>query len=233
MESKFDRRINKARNNLIGNVYSNQGNRALIDLLPTPARVLDCGCGAGDTARLLRDKGCKVVGITINREEQDLALPYCEDVILADLEKGIPKEVGKNFDIVLFSHFLEHVRNPDDLLQDIKGVLSETGIIAVALPNVLHYRNRIKFLLGKFQYEDGGTMDENHIRFYTFESGRHMLIENGFEVFVSKTDGGFPFWKFRRFISKTLRNRIDTVACRLFPGVFGAQSLFIARISSA
>ena len=93
-------------------VYRNQGNKYLVDFIPPGKKVLDCGCGAGDNARLLAEQGCSVVGITISPEEGVLAKRYCTSVIVADLEVGLPQAVSEPFDIVIASHVLEHLRRP-------------------------------------------------------------------------------------------------------------------------
>ena len=68
-----------------GLVYKNAGNAGLLHLLSSsPGRVLDCGCGAGDNARLLSGHGWRVTGVTIDPREQEAARQFCEAVYLAD-----------------------------------------------------------------------------------------------------------------------------------------------------
>ena len=77
-------------------VYDNAGNPALLALAPaSPGRALDCGCGAGANARLLRERGWEVTGITLSARERDLASRHCVRVVLADLEQALPEEVGR------------------------------------------------------------------------------------------------------------------------------------------
>ena len=210
-------------------IYRNAGNLALLQLIPPNTRVLDCGCGAGDNARILQSRGCRVVGITISPNEQQSALAYCDQVYLADLENGIPKETGGGFDVVLLSHVLEHLIRPARVLQDARQLLTPEGMLAVALPNVLAYTNRCKFLTGSFEYTSGGIMDETHVRFYTFASGQRLLLENGYVVIAAQADGAFPLWKMRNLLPTRLVRWINAWACQHWPGLFGAQSLYLAR----
>jgi SAM-dependent methyltransferase len=70
-----------------GLLYKNQGNSELLDLLSSsPGRILDCGCGAGDNARILSDRGWCVTGVTIDPREKEAARQFCEVVYIADLE---------------------------------------------------------------------------------------------------------------------------------------------------
>ncbi|SBW22343.1 hypothetical protein FDG2_2491 [Candidatus Protofrankia californiensis] len=45
--------------------YRNAGNKILLDLIRRESgRALDCGCGAGDNARLLTGRGWSVIEVT-------------------------------------------------------------------------------------------------------------------------------------------------------------------------
>jgi SAM-dependent methyltransferase len=211
-------------------VYRNAGNLPLLDLLPEGGgRALDCGCGAGDNARILRERGWRVTGITLSEVEQRLAAEHCERVLVADLEQPFPAEIGAGYDAVLLSHVLEHLAAPERLLARVKPLLSPRGVVLVALPNVLFYPIRGRALLGRFDYTSDGIMDATHLRFFTFASGLALLRENGFEVLKALAEGGFPLWKLRGLLTPALAERIDRAACRLSPGLFGRQSLYLSR----
>jgi 2-polyprenyl-3-methyl-5-hydroxy-6-metoxy-1,4-benzoquinol methylase len=211
-------------------IYSNSGNVPLLELLPRKkmVRLLDCGCGSGDNARILCSWGWEVTGITISPLERDIALNYCSQVEIADLEHGIPSSVGKNYDLVLMSHILEHLVCPQNLIKDAQKVLGPEGVIGVALPNVLVYSNRLKLFIGKFKYTPGGVMDETHVRFYTFASGAELLRSNGLEVIIARAEGNFPLWKFRNILPKAFVKKLNEMACAFRPGFFGTQSLYLA-----
>ncbi len=214
-------------------IYENSGNRPLLDLLPTqPGRILDCGCGAGANARLLSGLGWNVMGITISPAEQCAAAPYCEQVLLADLELGLPPGVGPSYDAVLLSHILEHLAQPDVLLGALRGVLAPSGVLAVALPNVVFYPNRVRFLLGKFKYTSSGIMDDTHLRFYTFTTGAELLRSSGYKVVRAEADGAFPLWKLRGWLPPPLVRRLNRSASAFWPGLFGFQSLYVAVVDS-
>ena len=84
------------------------------------------------------------------------------------------------------------------------------------------------FLIGKFQYESGGIMDDTHVRFYTFESGMQLLRSSEFEIVSAQADGCFPL-PFLRTRLPGLAKIVDPLAARLLPGVFGVQLLYIAK----
>ena len=213
-------------------VYQNEGNIPLLELIvPKNGHALDIGCGSGDNARLLKLRGWKVTGITISPIEQKMAEMHCDEVYLADLDQGLPKSLKGPFDLVVMSHILEHLKYPEKILKEIKELLTYDGIIAVALPNVLHYTNRFRCLLGYFSYEDGGIMDNTHLHFYTFESAANLLISAGYKILVAQADGAFPFWKLKKLFPLKFINKVNRFSCKIFPGLLGHQILYIAKIA--
>src|SRR5215213_7151899 len=139
-----------------GRVYRNAGNFPAIAQIPPGSRVLDCGCGAGDNARLLTERACRVTGITISADERSAAGTYCDDIYVADLEQEVPELADHSFDVVLMSHVLEHLAHPERALNLARRVLAPNGILVVALPNVLFFLNRFDMLRGRFEYTTTG-----------------------------------------------------------------------------
>ncbi len=211
-------------------IYKNDGNIPLLAMLPmTAGRILDVGCGAGDNAALLSGRGWRVTGVTIDPREREAALPFCDHIHLGDLESGLPDGITGTFDVVLMSHVLEHLAQPARLLADVRAHLTVGGVIAVALPNALNYRQRLRFLMGDFSYTDTGILDRTHLRFYTFTTAKSLLEEHGFDVVDAVPDGSFPLWKLRRLLAGDKLERINRWACGRRPDLFAAQSLIIAR----
>jgi SAM-dependent methyltransferase len=209
--------------------YKNAGNLGLLDLLPsTPGRVLDCGCGAGDNARILNGRGWRVTAVTLDREEEEAVNQYCDAVYVADLEEGLPLELSGTYDVVLASHVLEHLANPERLLHQVHERLNPGGILAVALPNIAHYSQRISFLRGRFTYTETGPLDRTHLRFYTFWTAIELLQENGFTLVVADVEGTLPWWKARKLVPAGLLRSIDKRVVPHQANLFGHQSLLIA-----
>jgi SAM-dependent methyltransferase len=210
-------------------IYKNEGNFELLDLLSSsPGRILDCGCGAGDNARILSDRGWCVTGITIDPREQKTARQFCEAVYIADLENGLPPDIDGEFDAILASHVLEHLARPERLLREVHERLSPGGVVAVALPNIAHYRQRISRLRGHFDYTDTGQLDRTHLRFYTYRTAIQLLEQNGYELVNAMATGTLPLWK-ARLVSRSMAGRVDKWAVRQRPNLLGYQCLLLAR----
>lgn len=210
--------------------YDGPSNEAVLRLLlPTDQRVLDLGCGAGSNARLLQERGVVVHGVTASESEKASAERWCEQVFIHDLEQGLPQQVEPSYDVVLASHVLEHLRQPQSLLRDIRQLLAaNTGRLILAIPNLLFYKNRAALALGRVEYQDAGLMDQTHYKWYTFESCQRLLEASGFRVAQRLADGGGPLGPLRKILPSRWGQRIDRICCRLVPGLFGYQLIFVA-----
>ena len=118
----------------------------IADLVPEGSRVLDLGCGNGDTLQLLAEKGCTGVGVDLDPVNVLACLRAGVDVIELDLDTQLTEFGDDSFDFVVLSRTLQTVRKP-------RGVLAEMGRIAVhsvvTMPNFAHWRNRLRLLRGR------------------------------------------------------------------------------------
>ena len=188
-------------------------------------RVLDLGCGNGALgAHLKRRPDREVVGVTFSEEEAREARSRLDEVMVCDLEEFDASSLGR-FDCVVCSHVLEHLTKPEDLLRRLRGSLTAEGVLVVALPNALHWRQRFEFLRGRFEYGDGGLMDRTHYRFYDWRTARALLADCGYAEATREAVGGFPLSRFVPLLGRTL----DRAALRLGPGLFGVQFIMVSR----
>ncbi len=218
---------------LSNRLYRNAGNSSVLSQVPDSAHtILDIGCGAGDNARALAEHGKVVDGVSISASEIEVAKMWCRSAILYDLEQGLPPHINGLYDVCLCSHVLEHITEPSELLRDIRSVLKRnSGMLIVALPNIMHYRFRLRLLLGRFEYTSDGVMDNTHYRWYTFASGKRLLETNGFVVRRAFSEGSFPLWKLRKVLPGAVGRALDEMACRYRPGLFGLQHIYVATPS--
>ncbi len=216
-------------------VYRNEGNAPLIALLGEEVRrVLDVGCGAGDNAGLLRSRYpvCEVFGVTFSAAEADIARQRMAACWITDIEGELPEDLrAMKFDTIVFSHVLEHVREPAGVLRKFAGLLQPGGTVVIALPNVLSLAMRLQFLRGDFEYRPEGVLDDTHLRFFTYLTADRYLLGRCPELqLVSKSvTGSVPQWPLRRHLLPTKWSEwIDSLGCRLWPNLFGHQILLKA-----
>jgi methionine biosynthesis protein MetW len=209
-------------------VYQNAGNEEVIRWVPIEAAfILDIGCGAGDVARRLARTGRQIDGITMSAEELHIAKHHCRSVYLHDVESGLPLVGDNAYDVVIASHVLEHLRYPAPVLTCVNRTLKVSGRFIVVLPNMLHWRNRMKLLFGKVEYETQGLMDDTHFKWYTFDSGRHLLESYGFKVIHAYVTGYVPLGATRKLCPRRLNAWMEHIALTRLPGVFGTQLIYI------
>ncbi len=197
--------------------------------------ILDVGCGAGANAALIRrDKPtAKIYGITMSSEEARVAGIHFDRVWVCDVEERFPEQLSKfRFDAIIFSHVLEHLRDPAGVVAAATELLKHDGCMLIAVPNVVNWRQRFKLLRGEFQYERDGTMDETHLRFFTFFTADQYLFAQvpQIDCVEKRADGSVPLWVLRRYLfPRRLSAALDRVGVRLWPNLFGSQVLLKGR----
>lgn len=93
-------------------------------------RVLDLGCGGGFISNRLAQLGHQVTGIDLSVESLEIARKH-------DLTRSVKYLSGSadhlpfeadSFDVVTAMDFLEHVENPQEVIQQVSRVLSPQGL---------------------------------------------------------------------------------------------------------
>jgi SAM-dependent methyltransferase len=202
-------------------------NPGVLSRVPSECRrILDVGCGIGVLGSALKagHPDRFVAGITHSELEAERARELLDQVVIADLETCDFRNLGE-FDCVICSHVLEHLRNPTEVLARLRAVLAADGVILIALPNVLHWRQRLQFLLGRFRYTEGGLMDNTHVVFFDWVTARSLVDRAGLRLSACASEGGFPG---SRFLG-TMGHVLDAVSLRLAPGLMGTQFVLVAR----
>lgn len=155
----------------------------------SPRRVLDLGCGDGHVAARLREAGHAVTGVDL--VEAPGVASRMDRFVKADLDEGLPPQVGTDFDVVLAADVFEHLRDPSRLLRQIHAVLDPNGSLITSVPNVAHWYPRLRFASGHFDYDRRGILDRGHLRFFTRRSFARLARAVGYRV-VHERPIGLP-----------------------------------------
>ena len=132
--------------------------------------LFEIGAGEGIGLKFFEKKGFMVSGLEPSIENvkiinKKLKNSKCE---LGFIEDNMPI---KKFDVIIMSHILEHVINPERVLSNLKNNLSEKGILFIEVPNC----ETIKEL-------DNSISTQPHIYHFT-KYGLEKLVENiGYEI---------------------------------------------------
>lgn len=158
----------------------------LMRLIPPNSRVLELGCASGYLSGYMENQlNCRVTGLEVDAPSAAIAATRCSEVHVVDLDALEALEVvhaGAPYDVLLAAAVLEHLRNPERLLQRARELLTPQARLIVSLPNIAHWGIRLRLLFGEFNYTDYGIMDRTHVHFYTVKTGRTLIETSGYAV---------------------------------------------------
>ncbi len=117
--------------------------------------------------------GNRVVGVDIDPVALRLAASRLQgfETVLADLNITIPFK-SKVFDVVVAGEVVEHIIFVDEFLMEVQRVIKPGGLFLGSTPNLLHLKNRLRFLLGKLP---DTLRDETHLHYFSYQSLERML----------------------------------------------------------
>ncbi len=158
--------------------------------------LLDIGAGIGQFLHLAREGFTELHGtevsesaVAIARERYGLELSR---TAIEDAEFG-----GRRFDNITLFHVLEHVHNPGAVVDKCFSLLTEGGMLFIAVPNdLLSLRNRVRKLLNRVGVKRiayagklglprlrlDGSLAEIHLSHFTPPVLRRLLAARGFVV---------------------------------------------------
>jgi 2-polyprenyl-3-methyl-5-hydroxy-6-metoxy-1,4-benzoquinol methylase len=156
-------------------------------LLPArAARVLEIGCGAGETVRWLRKTGRaeRAWGVELFEAAATLARPHFEDVLVGDAETLVHGAFdGLQFDLILCLDVLEHMVDPWRCVETLQRRLAPGGKLVISVPNVRCLRVIVPLVLhGQWRYADDGILDRTHLRFFTRASAQALAAGSALQV---------------------------------------------------
>ncbi|WHM38480.1 bifunctional glycosyltransferase/class I SAM-dependent methyltransferase [Streptomyces sp. BPTC-684] len=193
-----------------------------------PGRVLDLGCSGGLFAERLEALGHEVTGVDC--VEVPGVRERCTRFFLADLEEGLPEEIGRGYDYVVAGDVIEHLSRPERVLAEMARVLRPGGHVLLSVPNFSHWYARLRVVLGVFGYDRRGILDETHLRFFTRASLRRTVQGAGYDI-LAVTSTGAPFWALLggtgpvgRAVAGALGG-LSRLLVRLRPTLFGYQHI--------
>jgi len=145
-------------------------------------KILDVGCKDGYLLKLIRsrNKSCKCYGIDINLELFE-TIEKC-DVREADVT-NLPFE-NNYFDVIFVLDILEHVKEIDKAIEEIKRVLKTNGHVILSGPTETWF-----YKLCRLFYRRKIVHEEHVLIVYEIEK---KFQEKGFQLMNQKSLPGFP-----------------------------------------
>lgn len=146
-------------------------------------RLLDVGCwkGAFGAALKARRPGLVVWAVETDPAAAEVAAERLDRVLVGSFPDAVPP--GERFDAVTFVDVLEHFADPWTVLRRTAGMLTPTGVVVAAIPNVRHFRVLLPLVLaGRWDYTESGLLDRTHLRFFTRATMLELFADTGYEV---------------------------------------------------
>jgi len=157
----------------------------MLPLIPVDAkRILEVGCGAGTFAMQIKAKSkAELWGVEIDPVAAEKAAKVFDRLLTGDVNHLIQELPEGGFDCIICNDVIEHVADPETLLRRLKSKLSPGGIIVASIPNVRAIKNLFNLIVRKdWRYEDFGTLDRTHLRFFTKKSIERLFDETGYSL---------------------------------------------------
>lgn len=152
--------------------YYRHTRREITPLLPPrPGRVLEVGCGGGDTLRWLKARQPEITttGVEYNPAMKGALESNADFGFIGSITDILPR-LGE-FDTILCLDVLEHLHDSDQVLAGLVKRLSAGGSVIISLPNVAHVSVSLPLLFRRrFRYADAGILDRTHVRFFVEET---------------------------------------------------------------
>jgi SAM-dependent methyltransferase len=193
-----------------------------------PLRVLDVGCGRRPVLGSHVDPADEYCGCDIAVPEVELA---CFKRVNLNEDSIADAFGGQRFDVVFCGEVIEHVFNPDALLEDLATLMGRDSLLVLSTPNLAYWVNRLLLLAGisplfvensarvklgrRFGFLGQGNETQGHIRLFTYRAIRDLLELQQFQLLRVRP---VPVWNFA----------IDRLICRLSPSL-APDIVYIAR----
>ncbi len=147
--------------------------------VPKNVRVLDIGCGFGQSLGYHKKRGCEVFGVEADDNIRRVADKFGFNVKVGLFDSS---DYEPNYlDYITMDQVIEHVPNPIDVLKGIKSILKPNGICVLSTPNSNGWGAKV---FGK-RWINWHT--PYHLHHFSIKSINNIAKDVGFEIESIKT----------------------------------------------
>lgn len=156
--------------------------------------ALDIGCSIAYGLSRLQEKGWFVLGL----DPSEKCIDISKNKLNVEVEKGFFSydllSARGPFDVIILSHVLEHLVNPETVIKQLCDLLSDDGLVYIEVPNLMKHNGTKCY----FNFE--------HVNFFTPLSLTNLIQQNGFDIDSLATfDNGKDCQPFYPVIALTIK----------------------------
>lgn len=165
----------------------------------SPESWVDVGAGYGLLIRMAAENlpGCQFMAVEASKDAQSELAHMATVIDDTDFWSGID-ELESFFDVVSLSHVLEHMLDPEAVVERMRYYLKCGGLVLIEVPNddrdILFAPSR--------------TSDLPHLHFFGLKGLTQLVERSGFEILRSDTVGDYPRKKQYPFMNRVKRRLI-------------------------
>jgi len=180
-----------------------------------PGKIIDVGCGPGHLLSAINPEWEKH-GIDICHKALNLAKKY------AQVQKGEFPNLNyqsEYFNVVVFHHLIEHLKDPVIYVKEARRVLKKKGLIIISTPDFDSGCAR------RFKHKYRMLDDKGHISLFTSFSIVRMLEDLSFNII----EIDYPFFETRWFSQVNLLRMLNK--SKISPPFYGNHLTVVAQKS--
>lgn len=132
-------------------------------------KVLDIACGSGYGAKILAEAGAEeVIAIDINKEAVEAAkINYGHNNI--EFLEGSAEEIklgDKSIDTIVSFETIEHLKNPEKYLSELKRVIKDSGLVFISTPNDAVFHTKNPFHFKEYNKNEFADLIKKYFKYY-------------------------------------------------------------------
>ena len=194
-------------------------------------KVLDIGAASGILGQAFSDSGFFLTGLEPNAKWAAIARPYYQKFWEGTVENASP-EILEGHNVVILADVLEHLSSPEEVLKQLINVQPEGCIFFVSVPNIANISIRFNLLIGRFDYQERGILDQTHLRLFTRQTLFKLLESSGLDILECKVTPiplalVDPFFE-SSVVGRQLYSGLNLLS-RTFPTLLGYQFVVKAQ----
>lgn len=166
-------------------------------------RLLDVGCGAGNLLQAARKHGWDARGLDVSPGAVKHVRGLGFEVFEGELSRA--EFPAQHFDVITAAELVEHLVNPQTLLQEVARILRPGGLFWLTTP---HARGLSGRLLGM---NWTCVWPPEHLQLFSVRGLKKLLREAGFRQLAIRTTGGNPIEIFHAMGGAKSAPKIDDV----------------------